>query len=77
MSGVAREMLLYAMHPAVLRRSALIALVVGGVLSTVNQGGIILRGPWTASLFAKIVFNCLVPFIVSSISAVANREKRP
>jgi hypothetical protein len=70
------DAVVYASRPATLRRSALIALIVGVLLSAANQGGIILRGPWTEGLFAKIVFNCLVPFIVSSVSAAANREKR-
>lgn len=69
--------LAYAARPAVLRRSISIALIVGAVLSAANQGGLILRGPWTMGLFAKIVFNCLVPLIVSSVSAAANRERRP
>lgn len=76
MSDEARGALAYAVRPAVLRRSTSIALIVGTLLSAANQGGIILCGPWTAALFAKIVFNCLVPFIVSSVSAAANREKR-
>jgi hypothetical protein len=70
-----RGALAYATRPAVLRRSAVIALIVGTLLSAGNQGGIILRGPWTMGLLAKIAFNCLVPFIVSSVSAAANREK--
>jgi hypothetical protein len=76
MNAEARGALAYATCPAVLRRSAMIALFVGALLSAANQGGLILRGPWTMGLFAKIVFNCLVPFIVSSVSAAANREKR-
>lgn len=75
MSGEFREALAYAARPAVLRRSASIALVVGAVLSAANQGEIILRGPWTLGLLAKIGFNGLVPFIVSSVSAAANRRR--
>lgn len=70
-----REMLTCAARPAVLKRSAAIALVVGAVLSAANQGAVLLRGPWTAGLFAKVLFNCLVPFIVSSVSAAVNRGK--
>lgn len=76
MSAEVRGALAYATRSAVMRRSASISLIVGTLLSAANQGGIILRGPWSMGLFAKIVFNFLVPFIVSSVSAAANREKR-
>lgn len=72
-----REALVFAARPLVLRRSASIALLVGTVLSAANQGETVLRGPWTAGLLAKVVFNYLVPFVVSSASAAANRERRP
>ncbi|MDX6770160.1 MAG: hypothetical protein SF051_11560 [Elusimicrobiota bacterium] len=76
MSGEILGTLAYAARPAVLRRSVSIALLVGAVLSAANQGGLLLRGPWTWGLYAKIAFNFLVPFIVSSVSAAANREKK-
>jgi hypothetical protein len=69
------EALAYALDPVVLRRSVAISLVVGAVLSAANQGDSLLLGPWTPALLAKIAFNCLVPFTVSSVSAAANREK--
>lgn len=75
MNGGLRETLAYAARPAVVRRSATIALIVGALLSAANQGEVLLRGPWTAGLFAKILFNCLVPFIVSSVSAAVNRGR--
>lgn len=77
MSLEIREALVYAARPVVLRRSASISLLVGTILSAANQGEVILRGPWTAGLLAKVAFNYLVPFVVSSASAVANRERRP
>lgn len=75
MSGELRETLAYAARPAVLRRSAVIALIVGAVLSAANQGAVLLRGPWTTGLFVKVLFNCLVPLVVSSVSAAVNRGK--
>jgi hypothetical protein len=38
---------------------------------------VVLRSPWTAGLLAKVAFNYFVPFVVSSASASANRERRP
>lgn len=58
----------------VLRRNLLIALVVGTLLSTAKQLDVVLREPMSARLGAKILFNFVVPFTVSSVSAVLNRE---
>lgn len=65
----------YALSPGVLCRSAAIAFVVGTLLSAANQAGVIMRGPMTPGLLAKILFNYAVPFVVSSVSAAANRPK--
>lgn len=60
----------------VLRRNLLIALVVGSVLSTVNQMAFLLGGPITPGVLLKIAFNYLVPFTVASVSASLNRRER-
>ncbi|MCI0628883.1 MAG: hypothetical protein L0387_45770 [Acidobacteria bacterium] len=65
----------YAFSTKVLVRSALIALVVGSLLTAVNQYEILLRGPYTSPLRIKVMFNFLVPFLVSSVSAAVNRPK--
>lgn len=67
--------LAYALRPGVARRSAAIAFVVGTLLTAANQAGVILREPMTAGLLAKILFNYAVPFVVSSVSAAANRPQ--
>ena len=63
----------YVFSGSVLRRNALIALVVGTLLKLANQLDVILRAPLHAPLFAKICFNFVIPFAVSSLSAHANR----
>jgi hypothetical protein len=63
----------YVFRGSVLRRNALIALVVGTLLTLANQLDVILRAPLHAALFAKICFNFAIPFAVSSVSAHANR----
>lgn len=63
----------YVLSGSVLRRNALIALVVGTLLTLANQLDVILRAPLDARLFAKICFNFVIPFAVSSLSAHANR----
>jgi len=63
----------YVFSGSVLRRNVLIALVVGTLLTLANQLDVILRAPLHAGLFAKICFNFVIPFAVSSVSAHANR----
>ncbi len=63
----------YALSGRVFRQNVLIALIVGILLTLANQFDVILRGPMHAGLFVKIWFNFLVPFVVSSVSAYANR----
>jgi hypothetical protein len=63
----------YVFRGSVLRRNALIALIVGTLLTLANQLDVILRAPLHAPLIAKICFNFVIPFAVSSFSAHANR----
>jgi hypothetical protein len=62
-----------ALSGRVFRRNLLIALVVGILLTLANQSDVIVRGQVHAGLFVKICFNFLIPFVVSSVSAYANR----
>jgi hypothetical protein len=63
----------YMLQPNVLKRSSTIALVVGVALSAINQADVILYGPLTRVLALKLGLNFVVPFVVSSVSAAANR----
>lgn len=49
-----------------LRRTIVIALVVGTVLTLVNQGAVILGGRATTLTWVRSGANYLVPFLVSS-----------
>ncbi|MEM8618707.1 MAG: nitrate/nitrite transporter NrtS [Actinomycetota bacterium] len=56
---------------------ARIALVVGTMLSVINQGAVILDGDATVMTWVRVGFNYLVPFVVSSIGYLAPfREHR-
>lgn len=49
-------------------RTALpVALVVGTLLSAVNQGAVILAGEASVGVWLRVVFNYVVPFLVSSM----------
>lgn len=63
------------MQPHVLKHSFTIAVIVGALLSMINQGDVIARGPMTTFLSLKIFMNFVVPFVVSSASAAANRPR--
>ena len=64
----------YVFSAAVLRRNLLIAFVVGTALSISNQYEAFLAQHFTPKLAAKILFNFIIPFMVSTVSAVVNRR---
>ena len=66
----------YLLSGPVLLRNLTIALIVGVVLSAVNQGGVLMNGDFSASVWIKILFNFVVPFTVASVSCVVNRDGR-
>jgi hypothetical protein len=56
-------------------RSLAAAMVVGTVLTLLNQGDTLLSGQWTAALFWKIPLTYCVPFCVATYGALANSRK--
>jgi hypothetical protein len=52
-----------------LRRSLLVALVIGTLLNTINQGPEVLSGHWP--VWWKLVLTYLVPFAVASYGSYA------
>jgi hypothetical protein len=53
-----------------LRRSGLIALIVGTVLTAINQGDLLLAGHWSPALAWKLPMTYAVPFIVATLGAL-------
>ena len=53
-----------------LRRTCTIALVVGCVLTLINQGDVLVEGRATAGTAVKVVLNFCVPFIVSNLGVI-------
>jgi len=69
--GLARKCLPCALrHAPMLRRSGLIALVVGTVLTAINQGDVLLAGHWPPALVWKLPMTYAVPFIVATFGAL-------
>lgn len=63
-------------YPPLVRRSTVIALVVGSVLLAINQGDALLAGRWDAALAWKAPLTYLVPFVVATWGALLNSRVR-
>jgi hypothetical protein len=69
--GLTRKCLPCALrHTPMLRRSGLIALVVGTGLTAINQGDLLLAGRWVPALAWKLPTTYAVPFIVATLGAL-------
>ncbi len=63
------------MHWPMIRRSFLTALVVGTILTLLNQGNIILDGSWKTDLYWKTPLTYCVPFLVATWGALTNSRR--
>ena len=57
-------------HGPMLRRSAVVAVVVGTILTLLNQGDGLLTGQWNNALYWKIPLTYCVPFLVATYGAL-------
>lgn len=62
-------------HPPLLRRSLIAALVVGTIITLLNQGDTLLLGRWNNTLYWKIPLSYCVPFLVAMYGALSNSRK--
>jgi len=69
-----RAALAYCWRREHLRRTLRIALVVGVVLTSINQLDVILRGDATITTWVKSLMNFVVPFIVSNLGLLSGRR---
>ncbi len=60
------------MHRPMLKRSIIAALVVGTILTLLNQGDVLLSGGWNNALYWKIPLTYCVPFMVATYGALSN-----
>ena len=63
----------YCCRPRHLRRTLTIAVVVGVILTAINQLDVILGGEATAVTAVKAGMNFVVPFIVSNVGLLSGR----
>jgi hypothetical protein len=67
------EAIRYVLKSPVLKRNLTLAIIVGLLLSFANQLDVVLSQPFTFKIGLKMLFNFVIPFTVSSISAALNR----
>jgi hypothetical protein len=77
MSASVRDALRYCARPAHLRRTVTIAIIVGVLLTAVNQSQVILAGHATAATWARCGANFLIPFVVSNLGLLSGRRRDP
>jgi hypothetical protein len=70
------EAISYCRQPAHLRRTLRIALVVGCVLTAINQLDVLLSGHAGTATFVKCGLNFVVPFVVSNLGLLSGRQPR-
>jgi hypothetical protein len=60
-----------------LRKTVKIAIVVGTLLSLINQGSVIAGGDATSATWVRVGLNYIVPFCVSSIGFLSATRSPP
>ena len=72
-----REACALVLRRATLRRTLTIALLVGTILSLVNQGGVLAGGDASLVTWLRVFANYVVPFCVSSAGFLSATRKPP
>lgn len=73
-TALVRETVLFCCQRRNLTRTVRIALVVGVLLTAINQGGVLLGGRATAVTWIRCGLNFLVPFLVSNAGLISGRR---
>ena len=68
-----QQAIAYCAQPAHLRRTLRIALVVGLLLTLINQGAVIAGGDASAATWARCALNFVTPFVVSNLGVATSR----
>jgi len=62
-------------HRPMLRRSLIVAVVVGTILTLLNQGDVLFSGDIPGSLYWKVPLTYCVPFFVATYGALTNSRR--
>ena len=63
------------LHRPMLRRSLIVAVVVGTILTLLNQGDLLLFGNWKVALYWKVPLTYCVPFFVATYGALSTSRR--
>ena len=63
------------LHGPMLKRSAIASVVVGTILTLLNQGDLLFSAQWNDSFYWKIPLTYCVPFIVATYGALTNNRR--
>lgn len=74
LGGGIREALSICMRRELLRRTLRIALVVGVILTLINQADVIIGGDASTATWIKVGLNFCVPFVVSNLGLLAGKR---
>jgi len=72
-----RQELVLFLRGVTVRVAGRVAIVVGTILSAVNQGSVILAGDATGFTWTRIAVNYLIPFVVASLGYLAGCRAEP
>ncbi len=72
-----RAALAYCLRPAHRRKTLKIALIVGLLLTLINQAAVIAGGDATVATWVRCGLNFLVPFVVSNLGLLSGRPRVP
>jgi len=70
--------MMQALRPEVVGRGVRVALIVGTILTAINQGDILASSAITPSILTKILLNYCVPYFVSTyadLEALASQQR--
>ena len=62
-------------HWPMLKKSSAACVVVGTILTALNQGDLLIAGQWNSSMWWKIPLTYTVPFMVATYGAMVNNRK--
>lgn len=72
-----REGMVLWLSPSTLRSTLRIALIVGTLLSLINQGHLIAAGDVSAATWMRVAANYLIPWAVSSVGFLSASRREP
>jgi len=62
-------------HWPMIKKSLAACVVVGTILTALNQGDLLLAGQWNSTMWWKIPLTYTVPFMVATYGAMVNNRK--